>query len=81
MRNKKSPHFKNADSKNKDKKKYLINMPKKLGLPTGEKYYFIETKNGYCLNFGSSLWIGMPRVLVENSPQLYTLIKKGGESE
>ena len=80
--NKKSPHFQDAGStKNlphKDKKKFLVNMPKKLGLPSGKKYYFIETENGYSLNFGRGLWIGMPKILIENNPQLYTL-QKGGE--
>ncbi len=85
MENKKSPHFEDAGSKNKDmskdKKKYLINMPKKLGLPSGKHYYFIETKNGYSLNFADGLYIGMPKVLVENTPNLYTLIEKGGPHE
>ncbi len=80
MENKKSPHFEDAGSKqqHKDKKKFLVNMPKKLGLPSGKKYYFIETENGYILNFGRGLWIGMPKALVENSPQLYTL--EGGHN-
>jgi hypothetical protein len=81
--NKKSPHFEDAGkAKNlpgKDSKKFLVNMPKKLGLVSGKKYYFVETKNGYSLNFGRGLWIGMPKVLIENNPQLYTLIQKGGQ--
>ena len=81
MKAKKSPQT-NAGMKNvsggKDIKKFLVNMPKKLGLAPGKKYYFIETQNGYSLNFGRGLWIGMPKVLIENSPQLYTLVQKGG---
>jgi len=74
--NKKSPS-KDRPTQRKDKKKFLVNMPKKLGLPSGKRYYFIETKNGYRLNFGRGLWIGMPKILIENNPQLYTL-QKGG---
>lgn len=81
MENKKSPHFKNTGRKNKGKKKYLINMPEELGLPTGKKYYFIGTKNGYKLNYDSSRWIEIPRVLIENMPQHYTLILKGEGNE
>ena len=93
MINKKSPHFADAGKnqiRDKDKhfsdtantfhgKKYLVNMPKKLGLSSGKKYYFIETQNGYSLNFGRGLWIGMPKVLIENNPHLYTLVQKGGQ--
>ncbi len=82
MKNKKSPHLKDAGNKqdlhNKDKKKYLLNMPKKLGLPSGKKYYFNETAKGYRLSLGHGLWIGMPKMLVENNPHLYTLTRKGG---
>ena len=81
MENKKSPHFEDVGSTgidHKGKKKFLVNMPKKLGLPSGKKYYFIETENGYSLNCGRGLWIGMPKVLIENNPQLYAL-QKGGE--
>ncbi len=67
-------------SQHKDTKKYHVNMPKKLGLPSGKKYYFIETENGYSLNFGKGRWIGMPKVLIENTPQLYTL-EGGGNHE
>ncbi len=81
MEKKKSPHFEDAGStKNlhrKDRKKFRVNMPKKLGLISGKKYYFSETKNGYSLNLGHGLWIGMPKILIENNPQLYTL-EKGG---
>ena len=81
MENKKSPHSKNAGRKNlninKGKKKYLVNMPKKLGLPTGKKYFFIETGRGYSLNLGHRLWIGMPKILIENNPHLYTLMDGG----
>lgn len=84
METKKSPHITNAGNRNsqhKDKKKYLVNMPKKLGLLSGNKYYFIETKNGYSLNYANGLYIGMPKVLVENSPQLYTLEKGDGNEK
>ena len=78
--NKKSPHFEDAGKiKNLPHKgnEFLVNMPKKLGLPSGKKYYFIETEKGYSLNFGRGLWIGMPKVLIENNPHLYTLVQKG----
>ena len=74
--NKKSPS-EDRQTHRKDRKKFLVNMPKKLGLVSGKKYYFIETENGYSLNFGRGLWIGMPKALIENSPQLYTLVQKG----
>ncbi len=72
--NKKSPS-EDRQNQRKDKKKFQVNMPKKLGLPSGKKHYFIETENGYTLNYGRGLWIGMPKVLIENNPQLYTLQK------
>ncbi len=78
MNTKKSPQT-NAGKENvltgKGTKKYLVNMPRKIGLPSGKKYYFTETKNGYSLNFGHGLYIGMPRELVENNPHLYTLVQ------
>lgn len=74
--NKKSPS-EDRQTQRKDNKKFLVNMPKKLGLASGKKYYFIETEKGYSLSFGRGLWIGMPKALVENSPQLYTLVQKG----
>jgi len=74
--NKKSPS-EDRQTQHKDKKNFIVNMPKKLGLPSGKKYYFIETENGYILNFGRGLWIGMPKILIESNPQLYTL-QKGG---
>ncbi len=77
MENKKSPS-EDRQRQHKDRKKFLVNMPKKLGLPSGKKYYFIETENGYSLNFGRGLWIGMPKILIENNPQLYTL-QRGGQ--
>jgi len=80
MKAKKSPHVNAGNDKHQCKytKKYRVNMPKKLGLPSGRKYYFHETKNGYSLNYASGLYIGMPKSLVEDSPQLYTLLMKGG---
>jgi len=73
---KKKPASKDTGNKRYDKgKKYLVNMPKKLGLVSGKKYYFIETEKGYVLNYGSGLYIGMPKQLIENNPQLYTLVK------
>ncbi len=82
MEKKKSPHFEDAGNnkrQGKYTKKYLVNMPKKLGLPPGKKYYFTETTNGYSLNFGHGLYIGMPKQLIEDNPHLYTLVQKGGQ--
>jgi len=82
METKKSPQANAGKEKHQRKymKKYRVNMPKKLGLPSGRKYYFQETKNGYSLNYANGLYIGMPKILIENSPQLYTLIEKGGDN-
>ncbi len=74
--NKKSPS-EDRQTQRKDRKKFRVNMPKKLGLISGKKYYFSETEKGYILILGRGLWIGMPKMLIENNPQLYSL-RKGG---
>lgn len=62
------------------RKKFEVNMPKKLGLSPGKKYIFTETENGYSLRINTSEWIGMPKSVIESNPQLYTLIRhKNGE--
>ena len=61
-------------------KQFLVNMPKKLGLKPNKRYIFTESEKGYHMNYGSS-WIGMPKPLIEENPQLYSLIKKGGDNE
>lgn len=63
---------------NKGKKKYLVNMPKKLGLSLGIRCYSIETEEGHSLNFRRR---DMPKKLIENHPHLYTLIYGGTYNE
>ena len=78
----KKAHIKDTGHENlhcKDSKIFLVNMPKKIGLPSGTRYYFYETEKGYTLNLGKDQWIGMPKIIIENNPQLYTLIRKGGK--
>ncbi len=54
----------------KTRARYRVNMPKKLGLLSGEKYIFTETDNGYTCRIIQLEWIGMPKSIIENNPKL-----------
>ena len=63
---------------NKVKKRYLILHPHLIGLEDrkGFKYILRETENGYYLSVSKDQYIGFPKMIVENKPELYKRIKK-----
>jgi len=42
------------------------------GLDPHKLYLATETDNGYVIKINSSIWMGMPRSIVEKSPKLFS---------
>ena len=51
---------------------YRINNPESFGLVGKKRYFFFETYNGYVLRMKHGLYIGMPKEIVQNNPNLFT---------
>ena len=64
-------------------RRFQLNMPKKFGLTSLRhgKRIFLESENGYVMqvyNHDTDKldWIGFPKWVVENNPQLYIEVEK-----
>ena len=73
----------NKETKSKSEfKRYMLLNPIEWGLDPEKDFVAVETKNGYAIRLKKDAWIGLPKYLVEENPEVFKLLKDGsGETE
>ena len=55
-------------------KKYSVKFPTYLGLNPENPHFAKETPKGYRIKVSDYQWIGLPKAVVENNPNLFEFI-------
>ena len=62
-------------------KRYVLEFPHYWGLDSTKTYVAVETEKGYAIRLTIKSWIGLPKDLVEDSPDIFKLETKDGPGE